>query len=82
MYVKLVAPFSYHYCEYDDVDPWRRYGYTYVREPDPTDRTRYADRPVPHIELRPDVEIQSNDADGANVTWAPDKPCPFVYITD
>lgn len=80
-YVALAAH-SYHYCEYDDTDPWGSSGYTYVREPDPTDRTRYADRPVTHIELRPDVKIQSNDADGASATWDPDKPCPFVRLDD
>lgn len=80
-YVEL-APHSYHCCEYDDVDPWRRSGYTYVREPDPTDTTRYADHAVTHIELRPDVEVLSNDADGASATWHPDMPCPFVRLDD
>ena len=80
-YVEL-APNSYHYCGYDDTDPWGSSGYTYVREPDPTDRTVYADRPVTHIELRPDVRIISNDASGASATWHPDKPCPFVWLDD
>lgn len=80
-YVEL-APHSYHYCEYDDHDSQGSYGYTYIRKPDPTDRTRYADKPVTHIEVRPDVEIQSNDEDGASVTWDPDKPCPFVRLDD
>jgi len=78
-YVEL-APHSYHYCGYDSTDPWGSYGYTYIRKPDPTDRTVYADRPVTHIEVRPDVEIQYNGADGASVTWDPGLPCPFVRL--
>ena len=80
-YVAL-APHSYHYCEYDDTDHWGSSGYTYVRKPDPTDRTRYADRPVTHIEVRPDVEVLYNGADGASVTWDPDMPCPFVRLDE
>lgn len=80
-YVKL-APNSYHCFEYDDHDPWGSSGYTYIRKPDPTDRTRYADRPVTHIELRPDVQILSNDANGASATWSADMPCPFVRLED
>ena len=78
-YVAL-APHSYHYCGYDNSDPWGSSGYTYVREPDPTDRTRYADRPVTHIEVRPDVRVLSNDTNGASVTWDPGLPCPFVRL--
>ena len=78
-YVAL-APYSYHYCEYDDHDPCCSYGYTYIRKPNPADRTRYADKYVTHIELRPDVDIIVNDAKGASVTWAPGKPCPFVRL--
>ena len=80
-YVAL-APHSRHYCEYDNHDPWGSSGYTYVREPDPTDRTVYADSAVTHIELRPDVRILSNDASGASVTWHPDMPCPFVRLDE
>jgi len=80
-YVVLAAN-SWHCCEYDNRDPWGNYGYTYIREFDPTDRTRYADRPVTHIEVRPDVEVKSNDANGAAVTWGPDLPCPFVCVTE
>ena len=80
-YVAL-APYSYHYCEYDDHDSQGSYGYTYIRKPDPTDRTRYADKFVTHIELRPDVDIIINDAKGASVTWGPGKPCPFVKLED
>ena len=78
-YVEL-APHSYHYCEYDDTDSWGSSGYTYIRKPDPTDRTVYADMPVTHIEMRPDVDVLYNGADGASVTWDPDMPCPFVRL--
>lgn len=80
-YVAL-APYSYHYCEYDDTDSCCSYGYTYIRKPDPTDGTVYADRLVTHIEMRPDVDIIVNDAKGASVTWGPGKPCPFVKLDD
>lgn len=78
-YVAL-APNSYHYCEYDFTNSWGSAGYTYIRKPDPTDRISYADKYVTHIELRPDVRIIVNDSKGAEVTWGPDKPCPFVRL--
>src|SRR5690606_1602017 len=80
-YVSL-APHSYHYCGYDDSDPWYEWGYTAVRVPDPEDRTIYADQYVTHIEVRPDVGIQTNDADGACVVWGKGMPCPFVRLED
>lgn len=80
-YVPL-APYSYHYCGYDNSDPWAEWGYTAVREPDPGDNTVYADRYVTHIEMRPDVEIQTNDAQGASAVWGRDMPCPFVRLQD
>lgn len=80
-YVAL-APHSYHYCGYDDSDPWAEWGYTMVREPDPMGRTIYADRYVTHIEVRPDVKIQANDAEGASAVWGKDMPCPFVRLDD
>lgn len=82
-YVPL-APHSYHYCGYDNSDPWAEWGYTYtsMRELDPTDRTIYADHYVTHIEVRPDVEIKANDAQGASAVWGRDMPCPFVRLQD
>ena len=80
-YVAL-APYSYHYCGYDETDPWNSYGYTYIRKPDPLDHTVYADRPVTHIELRPDVYVTSNGPAGASAAWDAGKPCPFVWLDD
>src|SRR5690606_27973022 len=48
VYVEL-ADYSYHCDDCDICDPWGWFGHTYVRKPDPKDRTRYADRPVTHI---------------------------------
>lgn len=80
-YVAL-APYSYHYCGYDNMDPWAEWGYTTAWEPDPEDRTVYAGHYVTHIEVRPDVKIQANDAKGASVVWGRDMPCPFVRLED
>lgn len=80
-YVPL-APHSYHYCGYDNMDPWAEWGYTAVREPYPGDNTVYADRYVTHIEKRPDVDIQANDDQGASAVWGRDMPCPFVRLHD
>lgn len=80
-YVPL-APYSYHYCGYDDSDPWTEWGYTAVRVPDPGDNTVYADRYVTHIEKRPDVIVQTNGAQGASAFWGKGMPCPFVRLED
>lgn len=80
-YMKLV-PHSYHYCEYDNHDSQSSFGYTYIRKPDPKDRTRYTDRYVTHIEMRPDVRVLSNNEKGAEATWHPDMPCPFVRMEE
>jgi hypothetical protein len=73
----LLAHRSYHYCGYDNAEGFlRASGYTYTGPR--SDGASYADRAVTHIELRPDVEVVSNDADGASATWDPDKGCPFV----
>lgn len=80
-YIPLAAD-SYHYSGYDISDPWGFYGYTYTRENRPNDRIRYADRPVTHIELRPDVFVKYNGPDGAEVEWAADMPCPFVFMPE
>lgn len=80
-YVPL-APYSCHFCGYDNLDPWYEWGHTAVREPDPMGRTIYADRYVTHIEKRPDVIVQVNDAKGASALWGRDMPCPFVRLED
>ncbi len=74
--VPLVATDSRHYCGYDNDDGTRASAYSYA------EGTRgpgsYLDDAVTHIWQRPDVEIQTNDTDGASVTFDPAKGCPFV----
>jgi hypothetical protein len=72
----LLSPSSYHYCGYDWSSGGRSCGYAYTGPR--SEKASYADRAVTHIELRPDVVVQTNDADGASATWDPDKGCPFV----
>ncbi len=77
-----VADYSYHCDSCDIIHSRGWFGHTYVRRPHPKDRTRYDDRPVTHIELRPDVRIKYNGQDGADVEWAADMPCPFVFMPE
>ena len=62
----------------EDKDLW--YTYTYQREPIPGNRTIYADVPAAYVELRDDVIISGEDANGdVYVTWERYTPCPIMW---